>query len=75
VPNDPVCGDGFNTSVCRYLYDAYADMALPLYRAMRAAGPGEGLVGPVENQLSACTDPQNFFLRRCAERGLRGRGW
>ena len=67
---DPVCGDGFNTSICRYLYDAYIDVALPVFRAMRAAGPTEGFCGPSESALSTSQDTHNFFLQRCAERGL-----
>ena len=67
---DPVCGNGFNTTICRYLYDAYIDVALPVFHAMREAGPNEGFCGPSESSLSTSKDPSNFFLRRCADRGL-----
>jgi hypothetical protein len=68
--SDPVCGDGFNTSICSFLYDQYVDIALVAYKAMREAGPEEYIIGPSESQLGTSSDTQNFFLRRCAERGL-----
>jgi hypothetical protein len=37
------CGDGFNTTICRYLYDAYINVALPVYKVSCHIGLGLGL--------------------------------